>query len=61
MVAPSEVPPIVRKAVEYLDERALNIQGIFRESASATELKELKAMFDQSTFFEFNLNMKHKS
>jgi len=44
-VTSNEVPHVVAKTVEYLDAKALQVTGIYRESASATELKKLKEEF----------------
>jgi hypothetical protein len=44
----SEVPPVVAATVEYLDAYGLTVPGIYRESASASELKRLKEEFAMS-------------
>jgi hypothetical protein len=46
---PSEprVPPIVRKAIELLDEKAVMTEGLFRISGSKARIYEIKQKFDR--------------
>src|SRR4051812_11777818 len=40
------IPIIVSKCLEYVEVNGVKEQGIFRESAGAKELQELKSAFD---------------
>lgn len=42
----SELPKIVPKCIEYIEERALDVEGIFRLSGSAVLIQEYKQKFD---------------
>jgi hypothetical protein len=46
---PSEprVPPIVRKAIDYLDQTAVKTEGLFRISGSKARIHEIRRRFDQ--------------
>jgi hypothetical protein len=39
------LPPLVQRTIEYLNQRGLDEPGIYRESASAGQLKDLKDQF----------------
>jgi len=49
----SELPKIVPKCIEYIEERALNVEGIFRLSGSAVLIQEYKQKFDQGEDVSF--------
>lgn len=51
------IPSIVSKCIEYLEANGIKEQGIFRESASARELQELKSAFDSGTLLGFAFNV----
>lgn len=41
-----ELPPLVEQCIHYLDERALDIEGIFRLSGSTTAIEKYVAMYN---------------
>mmetsp|Transcript_9835 Transcript_9835/g.39882 ORF Transcript_9835/g.39882 Transcript_9835/m.39882 type:complete len:785 (+) Transcript_9835:158-2512(+) len=49
----SELPVVVEKCMEYIEERALAVEGIFRLSGSAVLIKEYKDRFDSGENVSF--------
>mmetsp|Transcript_11826 Transcript_11826/g.20239 ORF Transcript_11826/g.20239 Transcript_11826/m.20239 type:complete len:788 (+) Transcript_11826:52-2415(+) len=49
----SELPEIVPKCIEYIEERALDVEGIFRLSGSAVLIQEYKQKFDNGEDVSF--------
>lgn len=43
----NEIPVVMMKCVEYLDNTGLHFEGIFRKSGSLAQLNELKAKFER--------------
>lgn len=42
----TDIVPLVQKSIEYIEKNALDVEGIFRLSGSATEIQQLKKAFD---------------
>lgn len=40
------VPPIVRKAIEFLDQRAVKTEGLFRISGSKSRIHEVSGQYN---------------
>jgi hypothetical protein len=40
------IPPIITKTIAYLDQNALEVEGIFRLSGSANKIESIKDEFD---------------
>eukprot|EP01096_Ripella_sp_DP13-Kostka_P009843 TRINITY_DN3795_c0_g2_i1.p1 TRINITY_DN3795_c0_g2~~TRINITY_DN3795_c0_g2_i1.p1 ORF type:complete len:790 (-),score=430.49 TRINITY_DN3795_c0_g2_i1:21-2390(-) len=49
-----EVPPIVTTCIDYIDERALQVEGIFRLSGSATLIEKYKNLYNSGEDVDFS-------
>eukprot|EP01100_Stratorugosa_tubuloviscum_P001602 TRINITY_DN1363_c0_g1_i1.p1 TRINITY_DN1363_c0_g1~~TRINITY_DN1363_c0_g1_i1.p1 ORF type:complete len:760 (+),score=357.44 TRINITY_DN1363_c0_g1_i1:106-2385(+) len=46
----SEIPELVEQGLRYIEQRALQLEGIFRLSGSAAAIKEYKAQYDANQY-----------
>nr|XP_034334113.1 rho GTPase-activating protein 8 isoform X14 [Crassostrea gigas] len=47
------IPPVVQQTVDYLRQNALDVEGIFRRSANAVQLKAVQKKFNQGETVNF--------
>jgi hypothetical protein len=47
LIKPGEIPDIVSQSVKYIDQKALDVVGIFRLSGSSIRIDEYKQAFDK--------------